>query len=211
MTKQLVTALNRLSQYYGPQNWWQSDNRVHDLISMVLIQRTTERNAKLAMENFPEDVRLEDLLDLPLEGLQEMIRPAGFFTAKSQTIQTLARFVLEGGGWSGFEGRETQDLRKDLLALKGIGPETADVILLYLFDRKVFVADEYARRLFARLGFGDFTSYDQLKEATQALPEQVDVTTCQEWHAAIDEHGKAFRRLKGDLDESWLLADEKAT
>ena len=96
-------------------------------------------------------------------------------------------------------------MRKQLLALKGIGPETADVILLYLFDRKVFVADEYARRLFARLGFGEFTSYDQLKRATLGLPELVDLKTCQEWHAVIDEHGKEYRKNKGQLDEAWLL------
>lgn len=202
----IINALNRLSQHYGPQSWWQSDNRVHDLISMVLIQRTTERNAKLAMEAFAADVILEELLAMPLEDLQEMIRPAGFFTSKVQTIQTLADFLLNQEEDS-LANMTTVSLREHLLALKGIGPETADVILLYYFGRKVFVADEYARRLFARLGFGDYASYDQLKKASQGLVDAVDLATCQEWHAVIDEHGKEFRRLKGDLDESWLLKD----
>lgn len=203
--EQIVRSLNKLVQHYGPQNWWQSDNRVYDLMSMVLIQRTTERNAKLAMENFPEQLSLEDLLTMPLEDLQEKIRPAGFFTSKSQTLRGLAQFIQDGGGFAGFAQLETAELRKQLLTLKGIGPETADVILLYLFDRKVFVADEYARRLFARLGVGEFTSYDQLKTATLGLPGLVDLKTCQEWHAVIDEHGKEYRRNKGQLDESWLL------
>ncbi len=207
--KKIVAALHRLASHYGRQNWWQSENKVEDLVSMVLIQRTTERNAVLAMENLPANLSLEDLLTMPIEDLQERIRPAGFFSSKSQTIKTLAQFVLDGGGFAGFDQIETLELRKQLLALKGIGPETADVILLYIFDRKVFVADEYARRLFARLGFGEFPNYETMKKETQHLAELVSLETCKEWHAVIDEHGKAYCRVKGELDESWLVEGEE--
>lgn len=205
MENHIVTALNRLVEHYGPQNWWQSENKVEDLVSMVLIQRTTERNAKLALRNLEEYLTLESLLDLSLEDLQEKIRPAGFFSSKSQTIKNLLQFVQDGGGFSGFACLSTAELRRRLLSLKGIGPETADVILLYIFDRKVFIADEYAHRFFERMKFGTFVGYDQLKTATANLTELADLATCREWHAVIDQHGKEFRRLKGDMDESWLL------
>lgn len=205
MENVIVPVLNRLADYYGPQDWWQSDNPVEDLVSMVLIQRTTERNAKLALKNLEENLTLESLLALSVEDLQTKIRPAGFFSSKSQTIKTLAQFVQDGGGFTGFDHFSTSALRKELLALKGIGPETADVILLYIFDRKVFIADEYARRLFSRMGFGNFTSYEQLKAATENLADLVDLPTCKEWHAVIDQHGKEYRRVKGELDEAWLL------
>ena len=204
-TQMIITALNRLWDHYGPQRWWQSANKVEDLVAMVLIQRTTERNAVLAMDNLVDHLSLDSLINMPLEELQDKIRPAGFFSSKSQTIKLLAQFIVDRGGFDQFDKQDTESLRKDLLTLKGIGPETADAILLYIVDRPVLVADEYARRLFSRLGFGDYQTYDQLKKASLDLPRHVDLSTCKEWHAVIDEHGKEYRRLKGDIDESWLI------
>ena len=98
----------------------------------------------------------------------------------------------------------TEDLRKQLLELKGIGPETADALLLYLFDRPVFISDEYARRLFRRLGFGNFDTYNDMHAVYGNVLEGLTLKQCQEIHAVIDEHGKAFGKSKGQLDESWL-------
>ena len=152
--EEIQETLLRLCKHYGEQNWWQSDNKIEDLVSTILIQRTTEKNAKLALAGLMDVMTVEGILALPLEELQERIRPAGFFKQKSQTIRGLLTWLREVGGFEFLARIGTEDLRKLLLELKGIGPETADALLLYLFDRPVFISDEYARRLFRRLGFG---------------------------------------------------------
>ena len=164
MIKQEKTqeTLLRLCKHYGEQNWWQSDNKIEDLVSTILIQRTTEKNAKLALAGLMDVMTVEGILALPLEELQERIRPAGFFKQKSQTIKGLLIWLREVGGFEVLSKIGTEELRKQLLELKGIGPETADVLLLYLFDRPVFISDEYARRLFRRLGFGNFDTYNDM-------------------------------------------------
>ena len=159
--EEIQETLLRLCKHYGEQNWWQSDNKIEDLVSTILIQRTTEKNAKLALAGLMDVMTVEGILALPLEELQERIRPAGFFKQKSQTIRGLLIWLREVGGFEVLSKIGTEDLRKQLLELKGIGPETADALLLYLFDRPVFISDEYARRLFRRLGFGNFDTYNE--------------------------------------------------
>ena len=202
--EKIQETLLRLCRHYGEQNWWQSDNKIEDLVSTILIQRTTEKNAKLALAGLMDVMTVEGILALPLEELQERIRPAGFFKQKSQTIRGLLIWLREVGGFEVLSKIGTEDLRKQLLELKGIGPETADALLLYLFDRPVFISDEYARRLFRRLGFGNFDIYNDMHAVYGNVLEGLALKQCQEIHAVIDEHGKAFRKSKGQLDESWL-------
>lgn len=202
--EKIQETLLRLCEHYGEQNWWQSDNKIEDLVSTILIQRTTEKNAKLALAGLMDVMTVEEILALPLEELQERIRPAGFFKQKSQTIRGLLIWLREVGGFEVLSKIGTKDLRKQLLKLKGIGPETADALLLYLFDRPVFISDEYARRLFRRLGFGNFKTYTEMHDVYGGVLEGLTLKQCQEIHAVIDEHGKAFSKSKGQLDESSL-------
>ena len=167
--EEIQETLLRLCKHYGEQNWWQSDNKIEDLVSTILIQRTTEKNAKLALAGLMDVMTVEGILALPLEELQERIRPAGFFKQKSQTIKGLLIWLREVGGFEVLSKIGTEELRKQLLELKGIGPETADVLLLYLFDRPVFISDEYARRLFRRLGFGNFDTYNEMHAITSNI------------------------------------------
>ncbi len=137
--EEIQETLLRLCKHYGEQNWWQSDNKLEDLVSTILIQRTTEKNAKLGLAGLMDIMTVEGILALSLEELQERIRPAGFFKQKSQTIRGLLIWLRENGGFEVLARFRTEDLRKQLLELKGIGPETADALLLYLFDRPVFI------------------------------------------------------------------------
>ena len=202
--EEIQETLLRLCKHYGEQNWWQSDNKIEDLVSTILIQRTTEKNAKLALAGLMDVMTVEAILALPLEELQERIRPAGFFKQKSQTIRGLLIWLREVGGFEVLSKIGTEELRKQLLELKGIGPETADALLLYLFDRSVVISDEYARRLFRRLGFGNFDTYNEMHAVYCNVLEGLSLKQYQEIHAVIDEHGKVFRKSKGQLDESWL-------
>ena len=130
--EEIQETLLRLCKHYGEQNWWQSDNKLEDLVSTILIQRTSEKNAKLALAGLMDVMTVEGILGLSLEDLQERIRPAGFFKQKSQTIRELLIWLRENGDFEVLARIGTEDLRKQLLELKGIGPETADALLLYL-------------------------------------------------------------------------------
>lgn len=202
--EEIQETLLRLCEHYGEQNWWQSDNKLEDLVSTILIQRTTEKNDKLALAGLMDIMTVEGILALSLEDLQERIRPAVFFKQKFQTIWGLLIWLRKNGGFEVLARIGTEDLRKKLLELKGIGPETADALLLYLFDRPVFISDEYARRLFRRLEFGNFKTYSAMHAVYGDVLEGFTLKQCQEIHAVIDEHGKAFSKSKGQLDESWL-------
>ena len=85
---EIQETLLRLCKHYGEQNWWQSDNKLEDLVSTILIQRTTEKNAKLALSGLMDVMTVEGILDLSLEELQERIRPAGFF----KSVNSLKKF-----------------------------------------------------------------------------------------------------------------------
>lgn len=202
---QKIQVLNRLVDYYGFQHWWEEDNRISDWVSMILIQQTTEKNAKKALKNLENILTVEQLQEIALEELQELIRPAGFFKQKSQYIKNLMQwFVSKGGNFEVFHGYSTAELRKELLSIKGVGFETADVMLLYIFERNVFIADQYAMRLFNRLGFGEYKKYEAMHKEFNHLTEQISYDLCKEWHAAIDFQGKKYGK-NSDLDESWLL------
>jgi endonuclease-3 related protein len=204
--QQIITILNRLVTHYGHQKWWSSDNKLADLVTMILIQQTTSKNVEKAMDNLQPYLTLEKLDELPIEDLQVIIRPAGFFKQKSSYLKNVVAWLRTyQGDFTTINQLETDVLRKELLSLKGIGPETADVILLYLFNRQVFIADQYALRLFQRLGYNEYQTYAQLQKVMNPIASQVSLLTCKEWHAVIDEHGKVFGKNK-QLDESWLLA-----
>lgn len=176
---------------------------------MILIQQTTEKNAKKALEQLKDYLTVAQLLALSEEALQELIRPAGFYKQKSIYIKALMTwFAGHGGQLDKFTDYTTEELRKELLTIKGVGPETADAMLLYIFKRNVFIADQYAMRLFNRLGLGEYKTYRELQADFKEIVEQVPNEVCREWHAVIDVHGKHFGKDK-TIDESWLLGPIK--
>lgn len=201
-----VHVLNQLVAHYGVQNWWEDENRIKDWVSMILIQQTTSENMEVALSNLEPHLAVDKLLAMATEELEQLIRPAGFYRQKSRYIKELMNwFAAHGGKLDKFVDYSTKDLRRELLSINGVGPETADAMLLYIFERNVFIADTYAIRLFNRLGFGEYKTYTQMRKDFNHLTESIPHALCKEWHACIDEHGKAYRRSRNTLDESWLL------
>ena len=201
-----VQVLNKLVAHYGIQSWWEDENRIKDWVSMILIQQTTELNAKRALVNLEDYLSVDQLLEIKTEYLQELIRPAGFYRQKSVYIKELMEwFESHGREFKKFNVYSTDELRRELLSIKGVGPETADAMLLYIFERNVFIADTYAIRLFNRLGFGEYKKYNDLRNDFNHLAEAVPHELTKEWHAAIDVHGKAYRLTNGAIDEEWLI------
>ena len=171
---------------------------------MILIQQTTQENTEKALANLEGKLSVEALHAMELNTLQEYIRPAGFYKQKSTYIKALMGwYVSHGASLQKFEAIPTEELRKELLSIKGVGEETADAMLLYIFERKVFIADQYAIRLLNRLNLSSAQTYKALREECMPLVAEIPLETCQEWHAVIDVHGKAYR--KGFTDEQWLL------
>lgn len=201
---QKTKVFNKLLAHYGKQHWWTDLNRITDWISMILIQQTTQENTEKALANLEGKLSVEALHAMPLTTLQEYIRPAGFYKQKSTYIKALMEwYVAHGASLQKFEAIPTEGLRKELLSIKGVGEETADAMLLYIFERKVFIADQYAIRLLNRLNLSTAQTYKALREECMPLVAEIPLETCQEWHAVIDVHGKAYR--KGFTDEQWLL------
>ena len=177
-------------------DWWPGEHGFEKAIGAILTQNTRWPNVELAIAA----MRRADLLtpaavrDVDPARLQAAIRPAGFFRQKAVKLKTLAVW------WLGALGDDpdarpdgpTSDLRETLLALKGIGPETADSILAYAFEREAFVVDAYTARIASRLGllappFG----YDELQDAfTSALPKDGDLY--RRLHAGLVRHAQAF-------------------
>lgn len=191
----------------GPTNWWPAESKEQILVEAILIQNTTESNAIRASHNIAEvtSYDLQKLLALETEVLQELVRPSGFMENKAKSLQSVAAWVIEQGqDWEAINQRYGNNLRERLLSLFGVGDETADVYLAYLFDQPAFVADKYARTLFWHLGIEHLTDYKSLHRELSLLPAPFTYRDAQEFHGLIDEFGKAYFGRSKQFSQSFL-------
>ena len=192
----LRTVLDRLAAAYGPQEWWPAHDPFEMMTGALLTQRTTWCNAERALDSLRRAGVLSPaaLTDLPVTELEALIRSAGTFRTKAVRLKALARWYIDAGGREALAACPTEELRSELLALPGIGPETADDILVYVFARPVFVVDAYARRILSRCGWarGD-EPYEQLSDAVARAGGR-DAALLGELHALLVEHGKRHCR-----------------
>ena len=194
----LLEVFERLSREYGPQDgWWPAESRFEVVVGAVLTQATAWGNAQLAIDALKRRGLLSasSIRGMAQEDVADVIRPAGFQRRKALTLKSLTEVLAEfGDDLSGAEGESTRSLRKRLLAVHGVGEETADAILLYAFGRATFVADGYARRLFARLGLvPERWSYAERREYAMSQAA-MEADHWAELHALIVRHGAAICR-----------------
>ncbi|MDE0459305.1 MAG: endonuclease [Chromatiales bacterium] len=192
----LRTVQDRLAAAYGPQNWWPARDPFEMMAGALLTQRTTWRNAERAIASLRREGVLspEALALVPVSRLEALVRMAGTFRTKAVRLRVLARWYVDAGGRDALAARSTASLRSELLALPGIGPETADDILVYAFARPVFVVDAYARRILSRHGWArEDEPYEQLSD-TVARAIGPDAALLGEFHALLVEHGKRHCR-----------------
>ena len=192
----LRTIFDRLAAAYGGQGWWPARAPFEMMAGALLTQRTAWRNAERVIDSLRRAGALspEVLAGLPTPTLEALVRPAGTFRTKAARLRTLARWYIDAGGRESLKQRTTPELRAELLALPGIGPETADDILVYAFARPVFVVDAYARRIFSRYGWaGGEEPREQLSAAVACAFGQ-DAAVLGELHALLVEHGKRHCR-----------------
>jgi endonuclease-3 related protein len=191
----LMTIYRRLLDRYGAQHWWPAETPFEVMVGAVLTQNTAWSNVEKAIDNLKsvDRLSLDSLSAMPRDSLAALIRPTGYFNVKAQRLLSLCRFLQRNPA---LEGLDSETLRKRLLSVHGIGPETADDILLYAFNRPVFVIDAYTRRLFSRLGLiEDDCGYETLRAGFEAaLPREESLFN--EFHALIVVHAKAHCRTK---------------
>ncbi|MEW6595300.1 MAG: endonuclease III domain-containing protein [Thermodesulfobacteriota bacterium] len=198
MQRRLLDIYQALFDFFGPQRWWPGETPLEILVGAVLTQNTNWTNVSRAIDNLRARglLSLGALVELPLPVLAETIRPSGYYNLKAVRLQNLLRRIAEGAGSveAYFHGRETAALREELLAIKGIGPETADSILLYAAGKPTFVVDAYTHRILSRHNLAaDESDYHELQALfLDHLPQ--DAALFNEYHALIVRTGKEFCR-----------------
>lgn len=185
-------VFERLFAAYGPQGWWPADDRFEIMAGAVLTQNAAWTNVEYALANLraADALSPEAIVDLGHERLAALIRPSGYYNIKARRLRALCRFVIDAGGIDSLARLETTTLREGLLAVDGVGRETADDIVLYAFHRPVFVIDAYTRRIFSRLGLcAGSEAYDTLRAGFERALGS-DVPGYQEYHGLIVTHAK---------------------
>ena len=204
------TVYSFLYKAFGPQGWWpllshQEErgwteegyhpgvvyfpNRMEQAeiaIGAILTQNTAWANVRLALKNLFEAGLLsaEAIIETPMEMVAQVIKPSGYYRVKADRMFLVLRFIESLG--------DLTPNREELLKVKGIGPETADSIMLYAYSKPHFIVDAYTRRIFSRLGvITGKESYSSLAEIFESsLPK--DCGLFQEYHALIVEQGKRY-------------------
>lgn len=189
---QLMTLYRRLLRAYGEQHWWPADTPFEVMVGAVLTQNTAWTNVEKAVRQLKQAGKLDPrrIARMRADRLASLIRPSGYFNIKARRLQNLCRWYVRAGGHAELESLSTEELRGALLSVNGVGPETADDILLYAFDRPVFVIDAYTRRLLCSLGLIDGTEpYEDLQAAFESRLD-ADPALFNEYHALIVRHAK---------------------
>ncbi len=184
----------KLMEFWGPQDWWPARTRFEVIVGAYLTQNTAWSNVERALRNLRQRgiLNVAGIRRTSLPLLEQLVRPSGYFHQKAQRLKNFVRFIDQhhGSSLGRMFARSTPELREELLALNGVGPETADSILLYAGAHPVFVVDAYTRRVFGRHGlltgresyeeirqlfestFADVQGLDWLKANVQAQPRR---------------------------------------
>jgi endonuclease III related protein len=188
--------LERLLAHYGPQQWWPADSPFEVMVGAILTQNTQWRNVELALQRLQQETPLtpEAIIALDRQRLAEALRPSGYYNIKAGRLVNFCHWLIAAGGVAALAERETAELRTALLAIHGIGAETADDILLYACQRPIFVVDSYSRRLFGRLGLIEANErYEVIRQQVEMAWQEdaiAAVADYNELHALIVQHGK---------------------
>lgn len=194
----LRRAYSRLLAAFGPQGWWPADSPLEVMVGAVLTQNTAWRRVETAIANLRAENRLAlaPLLRTDPDELAGLIRPAGCARVKARRLRNLLTRVRNRGGIAGLRRLPDAELRRTLLRVNGVGPETADSIMLYALDRPVFVIDAYTRRVFRRhRAIEGRESYEELRARFEAaLPN--DARVYGEYHALLVALAKRHCRAR---------------
>jgi endonuclease-3 related protein len=208
VSNRIQEIYTRLVDHFGPQHWWPGDTPFEIMLGAVLTQNTSWRNVSMVIETLRQEglLSLEALEDLPLETLAEKIRPSGYYNQKARRLKGLFAAIREdSGSLEDFFSQDTYTLREKLLAVKGIGPETADSITLYAAGKPVFVVDAYTYRILLRHNLiAEDAGYEEIQELFLGkLPTEVQLFN--EYHALLVRLAKEYCKKSNPLCDSCPL------
>lgn len=192
------TLFKKMLLFYGDQYWWPGEG-FEIAIGAILTQNTSWSNVEKAIENLRKTALLEPqaILQSKEDFLKEQIKPSGFFNQKSICLKNLSELWVEN----------PNPTRRELLAIKGIGDETADSILLYLLNTPEFVIDSYTIRISERIGLGSFQSKSKWKDFFEKKIEK-KVAIYNEFHALFVIHAKTFCKKNNPLCGNCFLRED---
>ncbi|CAH7110861.1 Endonuclease [Vibrio chagasii] len=188
----ILSVFDTLEQYYGYFDWWQRNDPYEIVLGAILVQNTNWKNAEKALINLGEKCNPRSVADIELDELAQKIRSSGYYNQKAIKLKAVTEWFSEYHyDMSVVREQDKEQLRKELLEVKGIGGETADAILVYAIGKPSFVIDAYARRIFTRNGLDVPKSYEKFR----ALMESViplDTKRYGYYHGLLVEHGQQF-------------------
>jgi endonuclease III related protein len=196
-TTQILTEIyDKMFLHFGPQHWWPGETPFEVMVGAVLTQNTNWGNVEKAIGNLKKHGLLspEALEKIAPDKLAERIRPAGYFNLKAKRLKNFIHFLMTeyGGSVEVFRAEELSRLREKLLSVHGIGPETADSILLYAAQKRIFVIDQYTYRVLTRhFLVGEETTYEEMQDLMMKHLRE-DVPLYNEYHALLVMIGKHF-------------------
>ena len=208
MTNRIEEIHTRLFDHFGHQHWWPGETPFEVMLGAVLTQNTSWRNVSMVIEALRQDglLSFEALEALPLEVLAEKIRPSGYYNQKAKRLKGLFVAIREDSGTlEDFFAQDTYTLREKLLAIKGIGPETADSITLYGAGKPVFVVDAYTYRILLRHDLiAEDAGYEEIQELfLRKLPTEAHLFN--EYHALLVRLAKEYCKKSNPLCDTCPL------
>jgi endonuclease-3 related protein len=202
--KKFIDIYHKLSHAFGPQHWWPGDSPFEIAVGAILTQITNWANVEKAIENLKRKMVLnaKSIHELKTEKLASLIKPAAYFNVKAKRLKAFIYFLINDyhGSMERMKHEKMDTLRTKLLRVHGIGPETADSILLYALDKPVFVIDAYTKRSLSRhyiIKYGE--SYEHVQDLFHTTLKR-DSELFNEYHALFVRLGKTYCRKKPMCD-----------
>jgi endonuclease-3 related protein len=204
--REIAAYYTSLLQRYGPQNWWPAQSQFEVIAGAYLTQNTNWSNVEKAIANLrrARALSVKAMREMPLRKLEGLVRPSGFFRQKARKLKAFITFLDKSysGSLRRMFAQPTEKLRAELLQLNGVGPETADSILLYAGNHPVFVVDAYTRRVLERHGFiGAKTGYEEIRAL---IENALSSATAEELHVqkpGLDPRHGASRMSRAQRSE----------
>lgn len=205
MRRALLEIYRRLEAHFGPTGWWPGDTPFEIAIGAILTQNTAWSNVEKAIENLKRGKLLSPrrILACPDDTLEEALRPSGYFRVKARRVRGFCAYLVErhGGSMARMAKQPLETLRPQLLQVHGIGPETADDVLLYACHKAVFVVDTYTRRILSRHGHvRSAIGYEDLRAVFERHLD-ADDTLFKEYHGLIVLTGNRYCRATPRCDD----------
>ena len=198
--KTLTYIYKALYKAFGPQHWWPGETAFEIAVGAILTQNTNWGNVEKAINNLKRQkvFNTKTLQNMPDEKLASLIKPAGYYNIKTKRLKNFLNFFTNHykGSIKKMKSENKDSLREKLLSVNGIGPETADSIMLYALEKPVFVIDAYTKRILARHGIvSERTTYHQMQTLFHKnIPQNIALFN--EYHALFVKLGKDFCRAK---------------